>query len=211
MKKGIVIIVAIVLVLCAAGGAIYYFTHKEKSKTVGFDESIVDEDGKEAKVDTEGKKVLVLYFSETGNTQALAKTISDQVGGDFRRIEPVTAYPGEDELTDYAKAEKENNERPAMKALDVNPEEYDVIFIGYPIWWYTMPMIIYTFLDEYDLSGVTIVPYNTHEGSGDSGTYETIQDLEPNATVLEGLAVRGNKMSSDQTETVVKWLESIGF
>lgn len=72
-------------------------------------------------------------------------------------------------------------------------------------------MIMYTFFDEYDLSGKTIVPFNTHEGSEDSGTYSDIADLEPDADVVEGLAIRGGDMESDQTETVRNWLEDLGF
>ena len=74
-----------------------------------------------------------------------------------------------------------------------------------------MPMILYTFFDEYDLSGKTIIPFNTHEGSGDGGTYQDIQELEPNATVLDGLAVRGGNMNGDQSEVVRNFLEGLGF
>lgn len=90
-------------------------------------------------------------------------------------------------------------------------DQYDIIFIGYPIWWYQMPMILYTFFDEYDLSGKTIIPFNTHEGSGDSGTYQDIQKLEPNATVLDGLAIRGGNMSGNQSDTVRSFLEGLGL
>ena len=72
-------------------------------------------------------------------------------------------------------------------------------------------MILYTFFDEYDLSGKTIIPFNTHEGSGDGGTYQDIQELEPNATVLDGLAVRGGNMNGDQSEVVRNFLEGLGF
>ena len=79
------------------------------------------------------------------------------------------------------------------------------------MWWYTLPMPMYTFFDAYDFSGKTIVPFNTHHGSGDGGTYETIKGFEPNATVLEGLPVEGNDMDKNQTSVVVNWLEKIGF
>ena len=81
----------------------------------------------------------------------------------------------------------------------------------YPMWWYTLPMIMYTFFDEYDFAGKTIIPFNTHEGSGDGGTYETIKEFEPDATVLDGLAIRGGDMKSDQTSEVKAWLQEIGF
>lgn len=208
-KKKIIIIVACILVIGIIAGGVYFFTHRNRS--VGFDSSIENVDNKVASVDMNGKKVLVVYFSESGNTQKLAKTISDQVGGDFRRIEPVVEYPKGQDLYNYTEKERDNDGRPEFKDLGVNPEDYDVVFVGYPMWWYTLPMIMYTFFDEYDLSGKTVVPFNTHEGSGDGGTYDTIKSFEPNATVLEGLPIRGGDMLSDQTQTVSQWLSRIGY
>lgn len=208
-NRKIVVAIIIVLILCIAGGGFYYFI--QRGGSVGINSSIVNEDNKTASVDTNGKKVLVVYFSETGNTQKLAKTISDQVGGDFRRIEPVVEYPTGQDLYDYTENEKNNDARPQFKDLGVNPEDYDVVFVGYPMWWYTLPMIMYTFFDQYDFSGKTIIPFNTHEGSGNGGTYDTIKGFEPEATVLDGLAIRGGDMKSDQTGTVSDWLVRIGY
>lgn len=208
-NKKIVITIICILVICIVGGAIYFMN--SRADNVGIDSSISNEDNKTATVDMNGQKVLVVYFSESGNTQKLAKTISDQVGGDFRRIEPVVPYPTGQELFDYTEEERDNDGRPQFKDLGVNPEDYDVIFVGYPMWWYTLPMIMYTFFDEYDFSGKTIVPFNTHEGSGDGGTYDTIGELEPDATVLDGLPIRGGDMKADQTDAVSSWLSEIGF
>ena len=159
-------------------------------------------------------KDLVVYFSVTDNTKKLAETINAQVGGDIMRIEEVDTYPvvdyHSDELKDRALAERDNNARPAFKEMNLNLDEYDTVYVGYPIWWYTLPMIMYTFFDTYDFSGKTIVPFNTHGGSGDGGTYETIKGWEPNATVLDGLPVSGSAMAQDQTETVKSWLQKIG-
>lgn len=207
MNKKLIKILVILFILVCVGGGFYYFTHRGGS--VGLNSDVVNEDNKETKIDMDGKRVLVVYFSESGNTQKLAKTISDQVGGDFRRIEPVKAYPTGQKLFDYTKAERDNDERPEFKDLDVNMDDYDIVFVGYPMWWYTLPMIMYTFFDEYDFSGKTIIPFNTHEGSGDGGTYSTIMQFEPEATVLDGLAIRGADMKSDQTETVIKWLDEL--
>ncbi|URZ16672.1 hypothetical protein CLFE_027190 [Clostridium felsineum DSM 794] len=209
MNKMLIKIIAIVVSLAFVVGVIYYFMHRGRS--VGMNSSIVNEDNKKAKIDMRGKRALVVYFSESGNTQKLAKTISDQVGGDFRRIEPVKVYPTGQELFDYTKKERDNNGRPKFKNLNINMYDYDVIFVGYPMWWYTLPMIMYTFFDEYDFSGKTIIPFNTHEGSGDGGTYSTIKKFEPKAKVLDGLAIRGGDMQSDQTETVIKWLDKLGL
>lgn len=209
MKKNIGIIIGVVVAVIAVIAVIFMFTNNGGS--VGLDSSIQNEDNRSGNTTLDSDRVLVLYFSETGNTQKLANIIYDEVGGDFRIIEPVEAYPTGDALFDYTEEEANNDARPEFKDLDINIDDYDTIFVGYPIWWYQMPMIIYTFFDEYDLSGKTIVPFNTHEGSGDSGTYSDIQEIEPDSTVLDGLAIRGGDMEGDQTETVRNWLEDLGF
>ena len=98
-----------------------------------------------------------------------------------------------------------------MKELNIDLDKYDTIFVGYPIWWYQMPMAMYTFFDTYDFSGKTIVPFNTHEGSGVSGTNDDIKELEPKAKVLKSLAIRGGDMEENQMSTVEKWLNELGF
>ncbi len=144
-----------------------------------------DAETQENKSDSgENSDILIVYFSETGNTEILAKLIHEQVGGDMFRIEPVTLYPQGDELFDYTKAEQDNDERPEISGSVENMEQYDTVFIGYPIWWYEVPQIIKTFLDDYDLSGKKVIPFNTHEGSRDGGTYSYIAEQEPDADVL---------------------------
>ncbi len=209
MNKKIITIVIVVAVLLIVGA--FYFLFFNQGRSVGIDNNIQNESSKKGagNIELEDKKVLVVYFSETGNTQKFAKLISDEVGGDFRRIETVKSYPTGQALFDYTKKERDENARPELKEMDVNPEDYDVIFIGYPIWWYTLPMPIYTFFDKYDFNGKIIVPFNTHEGSGDGGTYSTIKGLEPNAKVLDGLAIRGGDMKSEQTTKVRNWLKGL--
>ena len=207
MNKKIITIVIVVAVLLIVGA--FYFLFFNQGRSVGIDNNIQNESSKKGKTSLDSSKVLVVYFSETGNTQKFAKLISDEVGGDFRRIETVKSYPTGQALFDYTKKERDENARPELKEMDVNPEDYDVIFIGYPIWWYTLPMPIYTFFDKYDFNGKIIVPFNTHEGSGDGGTYSTIKGLEPNAKVLDGLAIRGGDMKSEQTTKVRNWLKGL--
>ena len=97
---------------------------------------------------------------------------------------------------------------PAIKnAIPVG--DYDTIFLGYPMWWYTFPMIIYTLFDQYDFSGKTIIPFNTHMGSKDGGTYKTVKRLAPNATVLDGLPVEMTQAERGDAEHIAKWLKSI--
>ena len=133
------------------------------------------------------------------------------MGGELIPIIPSEEYPLEYEaLADYAKKERDDGGRPAFENLSIDPAGYDVVFIGYPIWWYEMPMIMDTLFDTYDFSGVTIVPFNTHAGSGDGGTYSDIKELEPNATVLEGLAVPGEDAGKDSAkEAVLLWLQGL--
>ena len=156
-------------------------------------------------------KSLVIYFSTYGSTKKFAKEIAKQTGSDIKRIEPVIQYDENtahyEELAQYAKKEHDENMRPEIKNIDeINIEDYDTIFIGYPMWWYTMPMIMYTFFDYFDFSGKTIIPFNTHEGSRDGGTYKTVKELEPNANVLEGLPIRGFDFDHDQSQTISNWL-----
>lgn len=174
------------------------------------------------------KKALIVYFSpansdtvdaissatpRVGNVSSVeyvAQLISAKVDADVAKIVPETAYPlPYNDAADQAKKERDDGARPAF-TLDANPEDYDVIFIGYPMWWYEMPMIMDTFFDTYDFSGKTIIPFNTHAGSRDGGTYKDVAELEPNATVLDGLAVSGERAGNAESD-VNKWLSGLGF
>ena len=224
-KKTIVgIIIAIIIIIAAIVG---YFilgnSNSEETSNINTRQSVANTNNENSSTDetnntvssndTENSgsnRILIAYFSETGNTEKFANIIHDQIGGDLFKIEPVTPYPEGDELFDYTREEQEEDRRPEIKDT-VDMSQYDTVFIGYPIWWYEVPQIIKTFLDQYDLSGKTIVPFNTHEGSGDGGTYEYIQEQEPNATMLEGLPIRGGNMEEDQTGRISSWLEGLGF
>ncbi|MBQ7715788.1 MAG: flavodoxin [Clostridia bacterium] len=174
------------------------------------------------------KKVLVLYFSaqtaiegdaisgatprvsNMAATEYLANMIHDQVGGDLSKIMAVEKYPiGYNETADQAKTNADGDKRPAI-TVDVNPADYDVIFIGYPIWWYTLPMEMYTFFDNYDLSGKTVIPFNTHAGSRDGGTYRTIKDMEPGAMVLDGFNVNGGSVGNS-ADQVKNWIDGLHY
>ena len=97
----------------------------------------------------------------------------------------------------------------SISVNEIDIEGYDRIYIGYPMWWYTFPMIIYTFFDKYDFSGKTIIPFNTHMGSGDGGTYDTIRKLEPKAKVLTGLPVEMRDAENGPAKAVERWLNSL--
>jgi len=159
-------------------------------------------------------KNLVLYFSVYGTAKAVAQEIAKQTGADLVEIEPVVPYDSDrnhyNALAAYAKREHDEDMRPAIKN-EIDLGAYDTIFIGYPMWWYTFPMIIYTLFDKYDFSGKTIIPFNTHMGSGDGGTYRTIKKLEPGATILEGLPVEMRDVERGPAEAITKWLDKLGM
>ena len=160
------------------------------------------------------KKNLVLYFSVYGTAKNVAEEIARQADADIVEIEPETPYDSDrnhyNALARFAKKEHDENMRPPIKN-EINIDGYDNIFIGYPMWWYTFPMIIYTLFDKYDFSGRTIIPFNTHMGSGDGGTYETIKKLEPNAKVLKGLPVEMSEAEGGAAASVKAWLNSLGL
>lgn len=168
------------------------------------------------------KKVLVVFFSRTGenyavgniekgNTHIIAEMIAKETGGKLFQIETVKAYPNEYKAcVDIAKTEKENKARPEIKG-DIDVEEYDVIFLGYPNWWGDMPMAVYTFIEKHNWNGKTVVPFCTHEGSGLSSTERYLETACKGATVDKGLAIKGTTAQNSQPQalkTVQAWLKT---
>lgn len=153
--------------------------------------------------------VLVAYFSragenynvgvvEKGNTEIVAEMIAQETGANLFKIQTVEGYPESyEECTDVAKEEKEENARPELSNTIDDISEYDVIYLGYPIWWGDMPMAVYTFLESYDFSGKTIIPFCTHAGSGLAGTVESIKGICARASVSDGLAITGETAQND--------------
>ena len=157
------------------------------------------------------KKVLIAYFSRSGNTRTLANQIKDITNGDIFEIQMSKAYPEEySACTEVAKRDKETNARPELKAKVHNLDTYDVVFIGYPNWWGTLPMALFTFLEGKDFNGKTVVPFCTHEGSGLGRGPNDIRRVCVGATVLDGLAIRGSRASRAQ-EDVTDWLNALKF
>lgn len=153
----------------------------------------------------------VISESETENTEAVAAEIQNQTGADSFRIVPVEPYTDDyDSLLDIAQEEQRNDARPEISGSIENFDSYEVIYLGYPNWWGDMPMILYSFLDDYDLSGKTIVPFVTSGGSGFSNTISTIETMEPDANVLEGLSV-GSSQAANPGSAVTDWLNKIGL
>lgn len=147
-----------------------------------------------------------------GRVQALAERIQQNVGGDLFSIRTSVVYPADGgELIDYAAQEQEENARPELTTHIENLDGYDTIFIGYPNWWADLPMAVYSFLDEYDFSGKTIIPFNVHNGSRFSRTIQTIQELEPDATVVEDGFTVSEQTVAEAAEDVAAWLEDLGY
>lgn len=144
--------------------------------------------------ESEDGKILVVYFSWSGNTEEMASYIAKQTDGDLLEIEPKVAYPADyNETGDIAKVERDENARPEIANLPASIDEYDTILVGYPIWWHTAPMIIGTFLESYDLSGKEVYPF-TQSASMDTEQFnqsiEFVREVSVGATVHDGMFAR---------------------
>lgn len=166
-------------------------------------------------------KVLIAYYSrrgnnyrngeivnlKVGNTEVVAGKIRELTGGDTFYIETVKSYPTDyHETTQVAKRELNENARPAIKGKVTNMQEYDVIYLGYPNWWGTMPMAVMTFLESYDFSGKVIIPFCTHEGSGLGSSVQDIKKACPKAIVKQGLAIRGGNVNNSDKQ-ITEWVK----
>ena len=163
------------------------------------------------------KKILVLYFSRTGeeynvgnitkgNTAIVAEMIAKKIDADTFEVKAATPYPDDYQAcTEIAKQELESNARPAFAENIGSLAQYDTIFIGYPIWWGSVPRVMMTFLEANDFSGKKIIPFCTHGGSGLAGTEREISEACPKAEVLSGFAISGKIAQNDaaQTESIV--------
>jgi flavodoxin len=170
-----------------------------------------------------GKKCLIAFFSrkgqnysssgivelKVGNTEVVAGMIQKITGGDMFHIESVTAYPKDyTETTEVAKNELRTKARPKLTGQVKNMAAYDIIFLGYPNWWGTMPMPVYTFLESYDFSGKTIVPFCTHEGSCMGHSEKDIAKACPKVSVLHGIAIQGSSANSAEPQVSV-WINGL--
>ncbi len=196
-----------------------------EENTESTEENAGTELGSEDMADTGGGNILVAYFSvmETdgmdavssasrvvsdgdllGNTQYIAQIIRREIGGDLFSIETVQDYPTtHGPLLEFAYNEKAEGARPELATHIENPDDYSVIFLGFPNWNADLPMPLYTFLEEYDFSGKTIIPFVTHGGSGFSRTIQTIAKLQPNATVIsDGLSISRDSVAKAESEVV---------
>ena len=164
-------------------------------------------------MDKNNKKNLVVYFSHKGqnyfngriidlaigNTEVAAEIISKLTDADMFKVESVQEYPKDyNKCTMVAQAELRENARPRL-ASDINTDQYDVIYLGYPNWWGTMPMVLWTFLESHNLAGKIIYPFCTHEGSGMGKSESDIRRLCPNSEIKRGLAIDGSSVKKAET------------
>lgn len=159
-----------------------------------------------------GKRMLVAYFSWSGSTKNLAEEIQRQTNADIYRIEPLVPYTDDYQELAYqiSNKEKEENARPALKDTLSTLNDYDIIFVGCPVWWFDAPMIIHSFLEckDYNFSGKTVIPFCTYA----TASYETLDDIvnaTPDSEHLAGLGTRGSQ--SSYTQVVSSWLNRIGI
>lgn len=191
------------------------------------------EDTQAETAQADGGRVLIAYFTaaensgvdavasasyttvngeNVGRLRAVADWIAEETGGDLFSIRTETVYPADGgELIDYAAQEQNEDARPVLTSHIENLEEYDTVFIGYPNWWADMPQALYSFFDEYDFSGKTIIPFNVHNGSRFSRTIQTIQELEPNAVVVEDGFTVSEQNVADAAGDVAAWLDTLGY
>lgn len=176
------------------------------------DETESAESAPETDTEAEGTKVLVVYFSATNTTEGVAEHIANGLNADIYEIVP------EDPYTDADLNYNDNNSRttiemndpnarPAISGSVENMEQYDIIFVGYPIWWGEAPRIVSTFMESYDFSGKTIVPFCTSGGSGIGSSASNLEQLTSGATWLDGRRLNG----SDSQDTVMEWVNSLGL
>jgi flavodoxin len=188
---------------------IAYFTHEGNTNFTG-DRSDMDTITS-ASVQRRGDRFPPQFYKgqRMGNTQIIANYISEYTGGILFAIQTVNPYPVDAyETLDTAQIERSRNSRPELSTHVEDMDNYDTIYLGYPIWHGTMPMPVFTFLEEYDFTGKTIIPFSTHDGSGLGNGKRNIQALCPNATVLDGLATRYDRVANAEAG-VEKWLNGL--
>lgn len=168
-------------------------------------------------------KTMIVYYSRTGenywngsiknlekgNTETVAEMVADMTGGDLFEVETVKTYP-EDyyQCIDEAKAELQRGDRPEVKVYADDLEDYDTIYVGYPNWWGTMPMVMFTFLEHYDLSGKRIIPFCTNEGSGMGGSERDLKKICKGAKVEKGLSIHGAEAAQSRSK-VEAWVRKM--
>lgn len=228
MKKSAVLLAAALLTLSltACGRKAEQSDSREESEGTASDAVSTDSDGTDgadSAETTDGTengegKTLVVYYSAGGHTQKAAEYIADVTGGDTFELVPAEPYSEEDlNYNDKSSRVVYEHDNPEARVIELEEtavsdwDSYDTVFIGYPNWWADMPQALYSFFDEYDFSGKTIIPFNVHNGSRFSRTISTIQELEPDAVVIEDGFTVNERDVAEADGDVADWLEGLGF
>ena len=188
-------------------------TTNSTANTSAPEETVSDTREDDTSAEETGSKVLVAYFSCTGNTEGIAKHIVNILGADVYQIVPEEPYTDPDLNYNDSSSRtmiemNDSTSRPAISGSVENMEDYDIIFIGYPIWWGQAPHIVYTFFESYDFSGKTIVPFCTSGSSGVGSSATNLQALAPDSTVwLDGTRLASSASQSD----IEAWLGGLGL
>lgn len=211
MLKKIITVSLSIVILCILGGCETNKPQTENSSTA--DSEITDKNSLSIieNLDTDrnsDSSVLVAYFSWSGNTKQLALEIQAQTGGDLFEIIPENPYTDDiNELSGIALREQSDNIRPALSVNVEDIDKYDTIFIGFPNWWNDMPMPVFTFLEEYDFSGKTIIPFTTYGNGGWGKSLNSIKDVLTESTILDGIAIQEHELESAEQEVTELLLE----
>lgn len=239
MNKKVITGIIAVLVIAIVGILGYFLLSNKATTDIPTETKQPDEEVKvrneDSKPNKDGKKSLVVYFSvpETddpnkkmtteeenstivvdgkvlGNTEYAAMLIAENTGADIYRIEPKNPYTtNHKDLVDLAKEEQNKDVRPEIKNKISNFDDYDSIYVGYPIWWSDMPQILYTFFELYDFNGKTVMPFSTHGGSGLAGTVSTIKNKLTGANVLSNAFTMSRNNMESAPEEIKSWLKEI--
>lgn len=157
------------------------------------------------------QQILIAYFSHTGNTEVIAEEIQRLTGGELFEIEAAEPYPDSyDETVERFRRERDENARPAIAEDVTDMDSYDIVFIGYPNWGDDMPHIVYTFLEQYDFSGKTIIPFCTNGGGGFGNSIANLTNTCPDSEIADGFECSGRNVQNEKTE-VYAWLNSLGI
>ena len=215
MKKLLTMLLAgaLVLSLAACGGETAPEETEEETAqpTTESEKSAAEAEATEDAAPEEDGGTLIAYFSWSGNTEQVAQLIQEATGGDLFEITPAVPYTDDyDELLDIARQEQSDSARPELAAQVENWGRYDTVFVGYPNWWSDAPMVVYTFLESYDWTGKTLIPFNTSASGGFGRSLDNLAGSAAGATFLEGISFTERTLEDAQSE-VPAWLDGLGL
>lgn len=206
-KKIIIGIIVVIAILAFIVGAIVINNNSNNNQISSNDENAIEINEENNNLASTDKKILIAYFSYSGNTEIAAKEIQNQIGGDLFEIKRKGDYSN---VSEEAKDEIENNKRPELEEKLDSIEDYDIIFVGYPIWHHSTPAPVNTFLESYNLSGKTVIPFCTSAGSDIAETLDSFNSSCNSNNILEGITISGSSGNSDSgKEKIRNWITGL--